>query len=335
MELARSLRRIVAVAILAAAIPAVQAESTWKPEKNVELVVGTSPGGGQDRTARVIQRIIQDKSLLEVPMAVVNRPGGGGTIALAYTQQRKGDGHFLQIASPTLVTNHLTGKSPLTWSDFSPIAIMFTEAIVFAVKSDSPIRTGADLIAQLKKDAGAVPIATSTSAGNQYHIASVLVGRAAGVPAGKLKIVIYNSGGDAITALLGGHVSVGAASASNFVSHMKAGTLRAVAVSAQHRLPGEFANVPTWKELGVDLALDQWRLVFGPPGLSPAQVAFWEQELGRVVKTDEWKQEVQRNLWLDAYRNAADTRKYLTAETAEIQSVLTEIGLARPAAARK
>lgn len=313
----------------AAAAVACYGQSAWKPEKNVELLVGTTAGGGQDRTARVIQRIIQDKNLVDVPMAVVNRPGGGGAVALAYSHQRKGDGHFLQIASPTLITNHLTGKSQYNWSDFSPIAIMFTEAIVFAVKADSPIRTGSDLIAQLKKDPGAVPISTSTSAGNQYHIASVLVGRAAGVPASKLKVVIYNSGGDAITALLGGHVAVTTASASNFISHIKAGALRAVAVSAPQRLTGDLANVPTWKELGVNLTLDQWRLVFGPPGLTPAQIAYWEGVMSRVVKTDEWKQELQTNLWHNAYQSAADTRKYLAAENAEIKAVLTEIGLAK------
>ena len=313
----------------AAATAGCYAQSTWKPEKNVELIVGTTAGGGQDRTARVIQRIIQEKNLVDVPMAVVNRPGGGGAVALAYTQQRKGDGHFLQVASPTMLTNQITGKSKYVWSDFSPIAIMFTEAIVFAVKADSPIRTGRDLIAQLKKDPAAVAISTSTSAGNQYHIASVLVGRAADVPASKLKVVIYNSGGDAITALLGGHVAVCTASASNFISHIKAGTLRAVAVSAPQRLGGELASVPTWKELGVNIDLDQWRLVFGPPGLSPAQVGYWEGVMRRVVKTDEWQQELKRELWHDTFKGAEETRKFLTAENAEIKAVLTEIGLAK------
>jgi putative tricarboxylic transport membrane protein len=316
---------------IAAAVAAAgcYAQSSWKPEKNVELIVGTTAGGGQDRTARVIQRIIQEKNLADVPMAVVNRPGGGGAVALAYTQQRKGDGHFLQVASPTMLTNQITGKSKYVWSDFSPIAIMFTEAIVFAVKADSPIRTGRDLIAQLRKDPAAVPISTSTSAGNQYHIASVLVGRAADVPASKLKVVIYNSGGDAITALLGGHVAVCTASASNFISHIKAGTLRAVAVSAPQRLGGELASVPTWKELGVNIELDQWRLVFGPPGLSPAQVAYWEGVMRSVVKTDEWQQELKRELWHDTFKGPAETRKFLTAENAEIKAVLTEIGLAK------
>jgi putative tricarboxylic transport membrane protein len=319
------------IPVLACALAATPAaaQPAWKPDKNVELIVGTSPGGGQDRTARTIQRLLQERKLVDVAVAVSNRAGGGGTVALAYSQQHAGDGHYLQVASPTLLTNYISGKSKFNWSDFSPIAILFSEAIVFAVKADSPIKNGADLVAQLKKDPESISISTSTIAGNQYHIATILVGRTAGVPANKLKVVIFNSGGDAITALLGGHVAASTASAANFIPHVKAGTLRVIAVSAPQRLAGELANVPTWRELGVNLALDQWRLVFGPPALSAAQVAYWDGVLGRLVKTDEWKQELQRNLWDELYKGQAETRKFLAAEYAEIRSVLAEIGLAK------
>ncbi len=155
-----------------------------------------------------------------------------------------------------------------------------------------------------------------------------MVGRAAGVPASRLKVVIFNSGGDAITALLGGHVAASTASATNFIGHVKAGTLRVIAVSAPQRLAGELAGVPTWREHGVDLTLDPWRLVFGPPGLTAAQSAYWDGALNRLVKTDEWRQELARNLWDDIYKGQAETRKFLAAEYAEIKSVLTEIGLA-------
>jgi putative tricarboxylic transport membrane protein len=314
---------------LAASLAAPAAAQSWKPDRSIELVVGTSAGGGQDRTARTIQKLLQEKKLVDVAVSVNNRPGGGGAVALAYSHQHAGDGHLLQIASPTLLTNHISGKGQYNWSDFSPISILFSEAIVFAVKADSPIRTGADLIAALKKDPAAVAISTSTAAGNQYHIASVMVGRAAGVPANKLKVVIFNSGGDAITALLGGHVQVTTASASNFIGHIKAGTLRAIAVSAPRRLPGAFAGVPTWKESGVDLMLDQWRLVFGPPKLSAAQVDYWDGVLARMVKSEDWKTELQNNLWDDIYKGPAETRKFLAAEYIETQAILTEIGLAK------
>jgi len=328
-EMTKGVQSAVMVALACALLAApAAAQPAWKPDKSVELIVGTSPGGGQDRTARTMQRILQERKLVDVAIAVTNRAGGGGAVALAYSHQHPGDGHFLQVASPTLLTNHISGKGQHNWSDFSPISILFSEAIVFAVKADSPIKTGADLIAQLKKDPGSVAISTSTAAGNQYHIASVLVGRAAGVPANRLKVVIFNSGGDAITALLGGHVQVTTASASNFIGHVKAGTLRVVAVSAPQRLAGALASVPVWKEFGVDLTLDQWRLVFGPPGLSAAQVTYWDGVLNRLVKTEDWKKELQNNLWDDIYKGPADTRKYLAAEYSETKAILTEIGLA-------
>jgi putative tricarboxylic transport membrane protein len=318
---------LTALALLAGAPAA--AQPVWKPERNVELIVGTSPGGGQDRTARTIQRLLQEKKLVEAPMSVVNRAGGGGAVALAFTHQHAGDGHYLQVASPTMLTNYVSGKSKFNWSDFSPVAILFSEAIVFAVKADSPIKTGADLVARLKKDPESVSISTSTIAGNQYHVATILVGRAAGVPPSKLKVVIFNSGGDAITALLGGHVTATTASAANFIPQVKAGALRVIAISAPRRMAGELASVPTWRELGVDLALDQWRLVFGPPGMSAAQVAYWDGVLGRLVKTDEWKQELARNQWDELYKGQAEVRKFLAQEQAEIKAVLGEIGLAK------
>jgi len=314
---------------LACALPGLAPAQGWKPDRSVELIVGTSAGGGQDRTARTVQKLLQEKKLIDVAMSVNNRPGGGGAVALAFSHQHAGDGHFLQIASPTILTNHISGKSQYNWSDFSPISILFSEAIVFAVKADSPIKTGADLISALKKDPASVAISTSTAAGNQYHIASVLVGRAAGVPPAKLKVVIFNSGGDAITALLGGHVQVTTASASNFIGHVKGGTLRVVAVSAPRRLAGVFANVPTWKEFGVDLTLDQWRLMFGPPKLSAAQVDYWDGVLARLVKTEEWKKELETNLWDDIYKGPAETKKFLATEYSETQAILTEIGLAK------
>jgi putative tricarboxylic transport membrane protein len=319
---------ILVLACTLVAAPAA-AQPAWTPDHSVELIVGTSAGGGQDRTARTIQKLLQEKKLIDVAMSVNNRPGGGGAVALAYSHQHPGDGHFLQVASPTLLTNHISGKSQYNWSDFSPLSILFSEAIVFAVKAGSPIKTGADLIAMLKKDPAAVAISTSTAAGNQYHIASVLVGRAAGVPPAKLKVVIFNSGADAITALLGGHVQVTTASASNFIGHVTAGTLRVIAVSAPHRLAGALANVPIWKEFGVDLTLDQWRLVFGPPRLSAAQVAYWDGVLSRLVKTEEWRDELQRNLWDDIYKGPAETRKFLAAEYSDTRAILTEIGLAK------
>ncbi|OGA56441.1 MAG: hypothetical protein A3F74_26485 [Betaproteobacteria bacterium RIFCSPLOWO2_12_FULL_62_58] len=100
------------------------AQSGWKPEKNIEIVIGSSAGTGPDRAARIMQRIWQEHKMVDVPAAVVNKPGGGGAISWAYLNQRAGDGHFLLITSYNIVTNHITGKSNLTYTDFTPISLL-------------------------------------------------------------------------------------------------------------------------------------------------------------------------------------------------------------------
>src|SRR3954454_19907631 len=128
------------------------AAASWKPEKPVELIVPDSPGGGQDRTLRVLQKLLQDNALVSTPINVINKPGGSGNIAYAYLGQFPGDGHYLAIATATMLTNHALGLSPYSYTDFTPIAILYGESIGFAVNADSPIKTGRDMIERLKKN---------------------------------------------------------------------------------------------------------------------------------------------------------------------------------------
>jgi len=125
----------------------------------VEIIIGTSPGGPQDRTGRMVQKILQDLKLAPTPVTVVNKPGGGGAIGLAYLNQHPGDGHYLMINATTLLTNHITGKSALGPGDFTPIAIMGSEYVGATVRADSPLKSGKELIEQLRKDPGSLSVA--------------------------------------------------------------------------------------------------------------------------------------------------------------------------------
>src|SRR5258705_12096739 len=184
------------------------AQPGWKPVKNVEFIVGVSPGGGIDRTARTLQKVLHDKRMLEVSATVVNKPGGGSTLAQAYLNQHAGDAHYLKISATSLLTNHITGKTANSWSDFTPIAMLYDEFIGFAVKADSPLKTGRDLAELLRKDSAALPVGIATSAGNTNHIALALLAKRAGGDVRKLKVVVFSSGGESTTALLGGHVGL-------------------------------------------------------------------------------------------------------------------------------
>src|SRR3981081_2994557 len=144
----RLLQCIVAVAITCASA-ALAATSAWKPERAVEFVIPATSGGGQDRTARIIQKILQDEVALGVPINIVNKGGGGGNIAYSYLQQFKGDGHYIATATPSLVTNSILGVSPISHTDFTPVSVLYSEYIGFAVQAEGPIKTGADLLQRL------------------------------------------------------------------------------------------------------------------------------------------------------------------------------------------
>lgn len=128
-----------------AAPPSAAGETAWKPEKTVELLVGSAPGTGTDKTARMIQKIWQEEKALAIPLVVVNKPGGGGAVSWAYLNQRQGDARTLLVTSYNIVTNHITGKSHLTYTDFTPIALLISEYIAYSVKPDSPMKTIHDL----------------------------------------------------------------------------------------------------------------------------------------------------------------------------------------------
>lgn len=307
------------------------AQSAWKPERNVEIVVGSSAGTGTDRTARLIQRIWQDQKALPVTATVVNKPGGGGAVSWAYLGPKAGDGHFLLVTSYNLVTNHITGRSAVTYSDFTPISLLISEYIGFAVRPDSPHQSLADLVKVMRENPEAVSFGISSSAGGANHIAVGLLAKAAGVDVKKLKVVVFNGGGESLAATLGGHVTVWVNSAASIAKPYAAGTVRPLAISSPQRLPGALANLPTTREAGFPTVADNWRLVIAPKGLSAAQIAYWDNAFRTLAQSREWNDDLAAAQMSNSYRNSADTTSYIAGEYGEIRNILAELGLAKTA----
>ena len=301
----------------------------WKPEKQVEIIVGTSAGGPQDRMGRALQRILQEKKLVATPVTVVNKAGGGGAVAMNYLNQHAGDGQFIAVNALATLTNHITAKSTIAPTDLTPLAMMGAEYVGITVRADSPWKTGKDVLDQLKKDPGSLSVAVGTALGNATHLSFVLAMKAGGVDIKKLKTVVFGSGGDSMTALLGGHVDIAASAPSAMLSQVQAGKMRIIVIGAPARLGGELAKIPTWKEMGVNSAFELWRGLAGPKGMGRAQVQYWDTALGTLVKSDEWKKELAENQVENIYKNSADTARQWKAEYDEVKAVLTELGLAR------
>lgn len=323
--------RFAIAAILASASGLAWAQAVWKPERNIEIIVGSSAGTGTDRTARLMQKIWQEQKALPVTTTVLNKPGAGGAVAWAYLAPKAGDAHFLQVSSYNLVTNHITGRSALTYTDFTPISLLISEYIGFAVKADSPYKSLADLAKVLRENPESVVIGTSSSAGGANHIAAGLLARAAGADVKKLKVVIYNGGGEALAATLGGHVAVWVNSASSIAAPYAAGTIRPLAIASPQRLPGALASLPTATEAGLKVVADNWRLVIAPKSLGPAQVTYWDNTFRTMTLSKEWNDDLAAAQMSNSYRNSADTTRYIASEYGEIRGILTELGLAKAA----
>jgi putative tricarboxylic transport membrane protein len=318
-----------ALVMLMAVLPSTAAMAQWKPERTVEFVIGTGVGGVFDRTARVLQHIWKEQRLVDATTVVVNKPGAGQSLALTYLNQHAGSGHHLSVVSGIIFSNYLTGKTSFAYTDFTPIAILFNEATVFAVKADGPYKSARDLFERLRRDPYGPSFAVGSTLGSATHIAAALAVKAAGGDVRKMKAVVFNSSGDSVTALLGGHVDVVPAAASLVLPHVQSGRLRLIAVATPQRLGGTLSDVPTWKEVNVDAVAPNWRGLMGPRGMTVDQIAYWENVAARTVKTPEWKSEVAANLWEDVFVVGRDARKYLDADNLVVKAMLTELGLTK------
>ena len=316
-----------------AVLPQPATAQEWKPSRPVEYVVPAGPGAALDTAARQIKDLIDRQQLLPVPMIVSNRPGGAGMVAMGALQARPGDAHLLVTLTHSSINNRLVGEVTLGYEDFTPLAVLFDEFITVAVRADSPLRSGRDLVEALKRNPQALSIGVATSVGNHIHTAIAKPLKAAGVDIAKLTVVPFKSSAESMNNMLGGHLDIVSASAVNVIPLMKAGKIRVLAVAAAERLGGDLAEVPTWREQGVDAVYSSSQGLLGAKGLSAEQIAYWEGVLRRVTATPEWAAFLARNHWKPRFMGHAEARRFLDAESAGARALLGELGLLKGAAA--
>ena len=317
-----------AVVLLAGAITFSHAQ-TWRPERAVEIVVPTAPGGSLDGTARLMQRTLQSNRIVEVPVVVLNKAGGGGSIALSYLDQHAGDGHYLLISTMSLMTNHIQGRSKVNYSDYKPLATLFSEYMTLVVRPDSPLKSGRDIQERLKRDPQSLSIAVGLALGASNHLTVALLAKTMGIDVRKLKTVVFQANADAQTALMGGHVDLSSLSVAAALSAAQQGRLRIIGVTSDRRGEGALAEIPTWKEQGFDVVFTNTRLLLGSKGLSAAQTAYWDAALERVVQSEEWKNEVQKNHAVLDYLGSKQSPQRMASIYNQLKEALVDAGLAK------
>ena len=290
---------------------------------SLQIIAPAAVGGGWDSTSRKAQAVLEKEKLVK-GAEVVNVEGAGGTIGLSRLAGMNGKGGTLMTMGLVMVGAIETNKSAATLNDVTPIARLTSEQEAVVVPTDSPYKTLADLVADWKRDPGAVSIAGGSAGGTDQILAGLLA-QAAGIDPKKVNYIAFSGGGEALASVLGGKVSAGISGVSEFTEQVAAGKLRALAVSGAERVEG--FDAPTAKEAGLDVELENWRGFVAPKGLSDADKKALTDTVQKMHDSQAWKDEMAANGWDDAYLPADEFAAYLTEEQTRIKGVLAELGL--------
>lgn len=289
-----------------------------------KIIVPAAPGGGYDQLGRATQQALQAGKLAS-RVQVSNVGGAGGTIGLAQLiNSNKGDAGALMVTGKGMVSAVYINKSPVSLSNTTPIARLTGEYEVIVVAASSPLKTTADLAAMYKANPASVSWGGGLAGGVDQLTAGMIV-KTLGGELGKFNYIAFNSGGEVLAQVLGGHVTVGLGGYNEFAPQIASGKLRALAISAPQRLAG--VAIPTLKEQGIDVEFVNWRGLVAPPGISDAQRDALTASISQMVKTPAWKATVEKNGWLDLYLGGAEFKAYVEAEQKAVLTTVGDLGL--------
>ena len=310
------------IALILAATPA----SGQVRYDTLRIIAPAAPGGGWDQTARVMQQVLQEAGLAS-GVSVENIPGAAGTIGLArFLGAERGNGDALMVSGLIMLGAIVTNRSPVTLDDVVPIARLTGEYEVLAVPVSSPFRTLRDLLEAFEARPESISWGGG-SAGGSDHILAGLIADAVGVEPRRVNYIPFSGGGESLSAIIGGQVSVGVNGLAEFAPHLAGGTLRALAISSAERLPG--LDLPTLREQGIDVELENWRSVVAPPGISEADRRKLLDIVDAMVKSAPWRAALAQYRWIDRYLAGSEFARFGDEEEARVQAILREFGTGR------
>ncbi|XEC95644.1 Bug family tripartite tricarboxylate transporter substrate binding protein [Paenibacillus tarimensis] len=309
-----------------------QAANQAYPEKTITIVAPSGAGGGWDKTARSVSKVLGETKLVDKPLTVENKPGGGGAVFMAeYATQDKKNDYKLFVSSPPILINNnkKEGNSPYGYKDTTPLAQLTKDFGAIVVKADSPYNDLPSLLDAIKANPSGITVAGGSAPGSMDHLIAVLPAYKYGIDPKQVKYVSYDGGGEAVAALLGGSADVIATDVSGVGEYLKAGKVKVLGISSTERLGGDLSELKTFKEQGVDAEFLIWRGIFGPKEMSEGAKAYWTAKLKELSEQDAWKAELQANAWESDYKNSEDFAKFLDEQDKLVVDVLTALGMAK------
>lgn len=291
---------------------------------NVKMMIPANPGGGWDATGRALGKALLDAKVADT-VTFENKGGAAGALGLAqFVNASKGDPNAMMVMGAVMLGGIITGKPPVSITAATPLARLTSEYNVFVLPANSPFKTMADVVAQLKKDPGSVKWGGG-SRGSTEHIAAAMIARAAGVDPARINYVAFRGGGEATAAVLGGNVTIGGSGYSEFSEYIKAGKMKAVGVTSATRLKG--IDVPTLKEQGLDVELGNWRGVYGAPGITPEQRKALTEVVLKALKTKSWAEALDKNGWTPAVMSGPEFEKFVDDDFASLRATMVKSGM--------
>lgn len=308
----------------ACAIALVIVPNAGHAQPSLKMMIPANPGGGWDQTGRNLANAMQSVKLVS-SVQFDNKGGAGGTIGLAqFVNSSKGDANAVMIGGMVMVGAIYLDSSPVNLSMVTPLARLTGEYEIIVVPANSPHKTMADLIKALKANPGGVSWGGG-SAGGTDHILAGLIAKATGVDPAKINYVPFKGGGEAIAAIVGGHVTVGVSGVGEFAEQIKGGRMRALAVSSPTKMDG-FA---TLKEQKIDVELANWRGIFGAPGITTAQRDALIKIVRGATESASWKETLSKLSWSSIYLSGDAYKKFIDEDTKRIAGIIDSLGIKR------
>ncbi len=293
------------------------------PERPVEFVAPASAGGGTDTFCRLIVDIIQKNNLIDGNIVVVNKPGGGGTVGVAYATSPGRDGDYTLVALNGAQALGLRASTEVDASKLTPIAALAMDNVLFVGRTDSEYKSFDDVIAAAKAKPGKLTVGV---ADNLDRLCVELISQKIGID---ITSVYFDSAGEISSAMLGGHIDFGIMNPNECLGQIQGNMMVALAAFTDERLTGDLANAPTFIELGYpEIQFQMFRGIMGGANMSPEVQQFWTEVFEKVAATDQWKTDYINKRSLDGrFMGAGKFGPYSRDNSEELYQQGKKIGL--------
>jgi tripartite-type tricarboxylate transporter receptor subunit TctC len=320
MNLLRKVLSVTAAAV-AAALLAAPATAADYPNRPIEMVVPSSPGGGTDVMARVFAETA--KKYISQPIIVTNKPGASGGIGMTEVQRAAPDGYKVAVLISELAIIPHLGMTKATTADFIPIARLNGDPGLIAVRADSPLQSIEDLLAQARKQPGTLSMGNAGT-GTIWHLAAAAVEDKNGV---QFNHVPFQGAAPSVLALVGGHVDAITVSPAEIGSHVAAGKARVLVAMAERRLPPPFDKVPTFREKGVDLVVGTWRGLGVPLATPPETVQILREATRKTAEDPAFRDALMKANLQPAYQDGETFQAFMNSQSAYFKKLLGGVKL--------